>query len=117
MTIYVPASYDGNDYRPSWTGNNSYPTVTIRGIFDSMEKAKAATEGWACADDYTIETFYLYDEDEGKELYYSKFSIDYDGSLYVFGDNKWGAYELNEIVDEPYSAVYDIEGALGVTDY
>lgn len=117
MTVYVPASFDDNDYRPSWTGNNTYPTVTIRGIFDSIEKAEAAVEGWACEGDYTIKTFDLYDEDEDKELYYSRFSIDYDGSLYVFGDDKWGAYALNEIVDEPYSAVYDEDGDLGVTDY
>ena len=38
MTFYIPASFNDADYAPSWTGNRTYPTVTIRGIFDSMEK-------------------------------------------------------------------------------
>ena len=39
MYVYVPATFDSHDYRPSWTGNEYYATVTIRGIFDSIEKA------------------------------------------------------------------------------
>lgn len=117
MTVYVPVSYTEDDYRPSWTGNYTHSTATIRGIFDSMEKAEASIEGWDCADDYHVETFHLTGEDE-EELFYSRFYIDYDDHyLYVFGDDKWGIYALNEIVDEEYSTVYVEEGDLGVTDW
>lgn len=30
MYIYMPVSLDPRDYRPSWTGNNTYATATIR---------------------------------------------------------------------------------------
>ena len=42
MIFYTPATFDDRDWRPSWTGNYEYPTVTIRGIFDSLEKANEA---------------------------------------------------------------------------
>lgn len=118
MTVYIPASYEDEDYRPSWTGNSTYPTVTIRGIFDSYEKAEHSIKGWACKDDYVIEERY-FEDDDGEELYFDSFDIDYDDKyLYVWGkENGNGYYKLNEVTDEDYSAVYDEHGQLGVTDY
>lgn len=117
MTVYIPTSYDDYDYRPSWTGNCTYPTVTIRGIFDSEEKAIAAVKGWHCEDDCRIETRY-FEDDDGEELFFDCFDIDFEGGyLYVWGKEEYGEYELNEIVDEEYSAVWDEKGQLGVTDY
>lgn len=41
LEIYcIPAVRDNEDYTPSWTGNYTYPTISIRGIFDSEEKQK-----------------------------------------------------------------------------
>lgn len=42
---YIPAVRDNEDYTPSWTGNYTYPTISIRGIFDSEEKAKESIKG------------------------------------------------------------------------
>ena len=53
MLVYVPAAFDDDDYGPSWTGNDTYPTVTIRGIFESYELAEAAAQNWK-VDDYEI---------------------------------------------------------------
>lgn len=117
MLVYIPVSYDDSDYRPSWTGNNTYPTVTIRGIFDSEEKALASVKGWHCEDDYDIETRY-FEDDDGEELFFDSFDIDYeDKHLYLWGRNGNGDYKLNEVVDEDWSAVWDEHGYLGVTDY
>lgn len=112
MILYIPASYNEADYTPSWTGNYAYPTVTIRGIFDSEEKALSAVRGWNKADDYVMETFY------GHKIEKS-YRIDYeDKILRVIGLNdKSGDYQINTIVDEPYSEVYDEDGDLGVFDW
>jgi len=112
MLVYIPASFEDEDYRPSWTGNNTYPTVTIRGIFESYELAEAAASNWDI-DDYTILERYCGEDDEE----YNSFDIDYeDGSFGVWGVEN-GYYTLNEIVDEEWSAVWDEDRALGVTDY
>ena len=115
MTFYIPASFDDANYAPSWTGNQSYPTVTIRGIFDTMEKATRALEGWDFADSCNILERELDDDNLPDDL---AFSIDYDGDygLTIWPDEH-GYYELNKIVNEEYSAVYDENGDLGVTDW
>ena len=77
MLVYVPASFEEEDYRPSWTGNNTYPTVTIRGIFESYELAEAAASNWDI-DDYTILECYCGEDDEE----YSSFDIDYEGGSF-----------------------------------
>lgn len=115
MSVYfVPASFEDEDYRPSWTGNNSYPTVTIRGIFDTYEKALKAVHGWECEDTCEILERYCGDDDEIVEY----FDIDYqDMELGVWKGDEHSCYKLNKIVNEDWSAVYDEEGALGVTDW
>lgn len=110
MFIYIPTHYEDDDVRPSWTGNNTYPTLAIRGIFDSEEKAIKAVKNWQYEDDYDIEVKEI--EDENAEC----FCIDYDGYLSVWSSN-YGEYDLNEVVDEDFSAVYDEFGQLGVSDY
>ena len=116
MLVYVPATFDDDDYRPSWTGNDTYPTVTIRGVFESYELAEAAAANWE-VDDYIIQehsTSFYDDEDDER---YEFFDIDYeDKSLSVYASSN-GYYRLNEIVDEEWSAVWDEDRALGVTDY
>lgn len=113
MLVYIPATFEDEDYRPSWTGNYTYKTVTIRGIFESYELAEAAASNWDI-DNYTILERYCGEDDES----YSSFDIDYlYGRFEVWGDSESGYYNLNEIVDEEWSAVYDEEQTLGVTDY
>lgn len=116
MTFYIPASFDDDDYAPSWTGNQSYPTVTIRGIFDTMEKATQALKGWNFADTCEILERDINDDNLPDN---PVFSIDYYGNhgLAIWWSDKYGRYELNEIVNEEYSAVYDENGDLGVTDW
>jgi hypothetical protein len=116
MTFYIPASFDDANYAPSWTGNYTYPTVTIRGIFNSMEKATRALEGWNFADTCNILERNIDDDNLPDN---PVFSIDYYGDygLAIWWSDKYGSYGLNEIVDEAYSAVYDKNGDLGVTDY
>lgn len=109
MIIYVPVHFEAQDYRPSWTGNNCYPTVAIRGIFDSEEKAIKATDNWQYENDYDIEIREIEEDAES-------FNIDYDGYLAVWSSD-CGDYDLNVVVDENYSAVYDEHGWLGVSDY
>lgn len=118
MTLYIPASFCDEDYRPSWTGNNSYPTATIRGIFSTEEKAKEAIKGWDCEDDCEIlERWFEEFNEYGEKILDDSFDIDYDdGYLYIWSA-KHGYYELDKVVDEPYSAVYDENGDLGVTDW
>lgn len=116
MLVYIPATFDDDDYRPSWTGNNSYPTVTIRGIFESYELAEAAAQNWK-VDDYEILEHYVGYCDDDDDKTYEYFDIDYEEkSLNVWAVNS-GYYKLNEIVDEEWSAVWDEDRALGVTDY
>lgn len=114
MTFYIPAYFDDDNWAPSWTGNYTYPTVTIRGIFDSMEKATQALEGWNFADTCNILERELDDDNLPDD---PAFDIDYDDYGFTFWPDEHGCYELNEIVDEEYSAVYDKNGDLGVTDY
>lgn len=109
MIIYVPAHYEERDYRPSWTGNNWYPTVTIRGIFDSEEKAKKAVDNWQYKDDYRMEIREIEETAES-------FNIDYDSYLTIWESDS-GDYDLNKVADEDYSAVYDEHDWLGVSDY
>ena len=113
MLVYIPATFEDEDYRPSWTGNNTYPTATIRGIFESYELAEAAAANWETDYNINILECYCGKDDEN----YNSFDIEYeDGSLGVWG-TKHGYYTLNEIVDEEWSAVWDEDRALGVTDY
>jgi hypothetical protein len=112
MIIYAPAHFEERDYRPSWIGNNWYPTATIRGIFDSEEKAIEALKDWEYMEDYDM---LIRDIEEEEEI--TSFDIDYDdGYLYIWSCVS-GDYNLNEIVDESYSAVYDPEHLIGVSDY
>ena len=116
MLVYVPATFEDDDYRPSWTGNNAYPTVTIRGIFESYELAEAAAANWE-VDDYEILEHHVGYVGEDDNKIYKHFNIDYEEetlSIWVC-DN--GYYDLNEIVDEEWSAVWDEDRAIGVTDY
>ena len=127
MIVYIPAVFEDEDYEPSWTGNYTYPTVTIRGIFDSEEKATKAIEGWNYADSCQILTREFYEEDEnGNEIISEKwlddngvmcFDIDYDD--YYLSVYPWmhGSYMLNEIVDDRWSAVYDPDHHLGFDDF
>ena len=111
MKIYIPAYFCDEDYSPSWTGNYSYQTVTIRGIFDSKELAINSIQDWCCKDDCEILEKEI--EDENAKC----FSLDYDNAyLSVFVD-EYGYYNLNEIVNEEYSEVWDEFNSLGVTDY
>ena len=111
MIIYIPVSFCDEDYTPSWTGNNAYATVTIRGIFDSKELAMRAIKNWQCADDCNI----LVREIENKNA--KCFRIDYEDGCFSVWEDKYGGYGLNEVVDEEYSAVWDEFQQLGVTDY
>lgn len=133
MMFYIPYVTDDDDYTPSWTGNVSYPTITIRGIFTTEEKAKASISGWRYENDnYDIMNYYIDDEyiedyfldkyEEGEEEREKKeikaFNIDYENhTLTLFIDNEHGYYETDKIYNEDYSAVYDEHGYLGVTDY
>ena len=110
MTVYIPASFCEDDFRPSWTGNYTYSTVTIRGIFDSLEKANQAIKNWNCADDCTILEREVNDES-------SSFDISLDEDSFTVWATEHGEYGLNEIVDEEYSAIYDEDGDLGVNDW
>ena len=113
MIFYIPASFDDEDYRPSWTGNYTYPTITIRGIFDSREKAEKSIEDWRCSYDCEILERYIDDD-----IVATRFDIDYQNKDFdIYVDKNYGKYRLNEIVDEDYSAVYDEEQMLGVYDY
>lgn len=111
MTVYIPASFCEDDYRPSWTGNYTYPTVAIRGIFDSLERAERSIEGWDCADDYEILEREVNDEATSFDI---SLKEDY---LTIWSTDEYGDYKLNEIVNEEYSAVYDADGDLGVNDW
>ena len=111
MIIYIPASFCDEDYTPSWTGNSAYPTVTIRGIFDSEELAMKAIKNWHCEDDCNILVREI--ENENAEC----FRIDYENGCFSVWEDKYGEYGLNEVVDEEYSAVWDEFHQLGVTDY
>lgn len=119
MMIYIPASFDEHDYRPSWTGNNAYPTVTIRGIFDSEIKAKIALKKWHCLRDYEILERWIDDDELPENLDKISFDISLEETYLYIWLNKDGngEYKLNEIVYEGWSAVYDENGALGVSDY
>ena len=111
MKIYIPAYFCDEDYSPSWTGNDAYETVTIRGIFDSKELAINSIQDWCCKDDCEILEQEI--EDENAEC----FSLDYDNACLSVFANEYGYYNLNEIVDEEYSEVWDEFNSLGVTDY
>ena len=112
MKIYIPASFCNKDYRPSWTGNYSYQTVTIRGIFDSKELAINSIQDWCCKDDCEILEQEIEDENA------KRFCLDYDNAcLSIYVDSEYGYYNLNEIVNEEYSEVWDEFNSLGVTDY
>lgn len=110
MTVYIPTSFCEEDYTPSWTGNYTYPTVTIRGIFDSLKKAEQSIDRWNCADDYDILEREVDDEA-------TSFDISLDEDYLSVWNSERGEYGLNEIVDEEYSAVYDADGDLGVNDW
>lgn len=117
MMFYIPTSFEERDYRPSWTGNNTYPTATIRGIFDSEIKAKIALKNWHCLDDYEILEHWIEDDELPENLNEISFDIYLEDTyLYIYANDN-GEYKLNEVVDEEWSVVYDEEGALGVTDY
>ena len=112
MIVYVPATFDDHDYNPSWTGNNAYPTITIRGIFDSYKLAEAAAKDWN-VDSYIILEKYCGDDDQ----FYEAFDIDYENHELAVWGVTCGRYTLNEVVEEIYSAVWDENRALGVTDW
>ena len=111
MKIYIPAYFCDEDYSPSWTGNYAYQTVTIRGIFDIKELAINAIQDW-CYKDY-CEILEQEIEDENAECV----SLDYDNACLSVYVDKYGGYNLNEIVNEEYSVVWDEFNSLGVTDY
>lgn len=111
MIIYVPVSFCDEDYRPSWTGNNTYSTATIRGIFDSEKLAIESIKGWNCEDDCDI----LVREIENDKA--ECFDIDYEDGYFSVYEYEHGSYKLNKIVDEEYSAVWDAFHQLGVTDW
>ena len=114
MIVYVPTYYDECNCAPSWMGNYCYPTVTIRGIFDSAEKAERAIENWRYKQECRVEVRELdITEDEKIE----GMEINYDSHVLEIIIGNYCDYELNKEYDEPYSAVYDKEGYLGVSDY
>lgn len=120
MVFYVPTHFEKDDYAPSWTGNYKYDTISIRGIFDSMEKAEAEAnnKNWRYNNNYTILTFSTEDEEEdGEEGEPINFNIDYSDKTPFLSIEINGKYSLNNVTDEAYSAVYDPEQSLGVTDY
>lgn len=110
MKVYIPASFCEEDYTPSWTGNYAYPTVTIRGIFESSEKAERSIKNWNRASDCMI---LVREVDDGS----LSFNIDLEEDYLSVQAIKHGEYGLNKIVDEEYSAVYDENGDLGVNDW
>lgn len=68
MMYYIPAIRDDEDYGPSWTGNYSYPTISIRGIFDSREKAEESIHNWRYENSSDIEIIkYWFEADEAEE--------------------------------------------------
>lgn len=130
MVFYVPTHFEKDDYAPSWTGNYKYDTISIRGIFDSMEKAEAEAnnKNWRYNNNYTILTFSIEDEEEDDEEEDDEeeedekeesinFNIDYSDKTPFLSIEINGKYSLNNVIDEAYSAVYDPKQNLGVTDY
>lgn len=120
---YVPAICE-DSYAPSWTGNSTYPIIAIRGIFDSEEKAKESIKGWQYEDNDNIVIITCYfepdeeNEEDNDQENPKAFNINYDyKELTLMPDNEHGYYEINGIVDESYSEVWDEDGALGVTDW
>ena len=115
-TFYVPCYFTDEDYRPSWTGNATYDTVTIRGVFSTREEAETAMKDWDTqGEDAFIREIYC--DDEGDEEI-KGFDIDYeDKCLTVWINNSYPDYIVDEIYDEEFSAVYDPNHWLGVTDY
>lgn len=114
MIVYVPTYFDECNYEPSWTGNHYYPTVTIRGIFDSLDKAEKAIEDWIYKEECAILIREI-DEEEENEI--KGFDLDYSNHVLEIIVNNYCTYKLNEIITESWSAVYDEEGLLGVSDY
>lgn len=114
-TLYIPYMRDDEDYSPSFTGNETYPTVAIRGVFDSYEKALDALKGWRYEDCYDGIEECTISIEEGKEI--ETFDINYDNCELDIYLSEYGGYVLNESYDEEYSAVYDEEHLLGVYDW
>lgn len=111
-TYYIPAVREDEDYAPSWTGNYTYPTISIRGIFDSREKAEESIKGWRYenSDDIEIIERWL-DMDEEP----TAFDIDYTDKYLTLKEGY--DYKVNECYDEEYSALWDEDNYLGVYDY
>lgn len=114
MIVYIPAHFEEEDYRPSWTGNYTYPTVTIRGIFDTSRKAEESIKNWAYQDEYII---LIREIEEDEENNIKSFDIYYDNHCLEISCHNLGDYSLNEIVDEGFSAVCDSNNLLGFVDY
>ena len=77
----------------------------------SKELAINSIKDWWCKDDCEILEQEI--EDENAEC----FSLDYDNACLSVFVNEYGYYNLNEIVNEEYSEVWDEFNSLGVTDY
>ena len=119
MVYYIPAVRDDENYAPSWTGNYSYPTISIRGIFDSREKAEESIHNWRYENSSDIEIIeeYWFEEDEEDEAEEkpTAFNIDYSyGDLTLYEGNY---YKVNECYNEEYSALWDANRTLGFCDY
>lgn len=112
MMYYIPAVRDDNNYAPSWTGNYSYPTISIRGIFDSREKAEESIHNWQYENSDDIEIIeYWFESDEipdAFDIYYSYKNLTLE---------KGYDYKVNECYDEEYSELWDANHTLGFCDY
>lgn len=118
MYVYIPSHYVKKNYAPSWTGNFYYPTMAIRGIFDSLEKATKSIENWRYKYDYEILERWI-DTENINNVEKLTFDIQLEEDyLYVnIVSNDNGDYVINELVDEDYSVYYDENNYLGVIDY
>lgn len=112
MMYYIPAVRDDNNYAPSWTGNYSYPTISIRGIFDSREKAEESIHNWRYENSSDIEIIeYWFESDEVLDA----FNIDYSYRNLTLEEGC--DYKVNECYDEEYSELWDANRTLGFCDY
>lgn len=118
MYVYIPSHYVKKNYAPSWTGNFYYPTMTIRGIFDSLEKATKSIENWKYKYDCKILERWI-DIENINNVEKLTFDIQLiEDYLYInIASNDNGDYVINELVDEDYSVYYDKNNYLGVIDY
>lgn len=114
-TFYLVCEINDNDYTPSWTGNFTYTTAKIKGIFSNLQKAEQALQLWTNCEHPIIKKFNIWVQENTQKLIFDIY-FDLNGEICLYTNDI--GYILDKIYEpKEYDICYDPEHFLGNDDF